>query len=124
MERVRKQKAKDNLRQAFDLAEKYLDVPKILDPSGGYLLLPKIFLNGKIMFSTLFLDVDMDNPDEKSIITYVAQFLRKYPSPRTARVRKTEKFERLFLFEKMFSVFFLDSNDRRRRFGIKKTRKN
>lgn len=26
-------------------------------------------------------DVDVDKPDEKSIMTYVAQFLEKYPDP-------------------------------------------
>ena len=28
-----------------------------------------------------FVDVDVDKPDEKSIMTYVAQFLEKYPDP-------------------------------------------
>jgi len=28
-------------------------------------------------------DVDVDRPDERSIMTYVAQFLHKYPEPRT-----------------------------------------
>jgi len=29
----------------------------------------------------LFIDVDMDKPDERSIMTYVAKFLEKYPDP-------------------------------------------
>ena len=29
--------------------------------------------------SFLFTDVDVDKPDEKSIMTYVAQFLTQYP---------------------------------------------
>lgn len=27
-------------------------------------------------------DVDVDKPDERSIMTYVAQFLHKYPEPK------------------------------------------
>lgn len=29
----------------------------------------------------LIADVDVDKPDEKSIMTYVAQFLKHYPNP-------------------------------------------
>lgn len=32
------------------------------------------------MFYTC-LDVDVDKPDEKSVMTYVAQFLKYYPDP-------------------------------------------
>uniref|UniRef100_A0A2K6FJQ6 Nesprin-2 n=1 Tax=Propithecus coquereli TaxID=379532 RepID=A0A2K6FJQ6_PROCO len=45
---------KDNLEEAFRIAEQELKIPKMLEPE----------------------DVDVVNPDEKSIMTYVAQFLQ------------------------------------------------
>uniref|UniRef100_A0A8C9AHQ9 Spectrin repeat containing nuclear envelope protein 2 n=1 Tax=Prolemur simus TaxID=1328070 RepID=A0A8C9AHQ9_PROSS len=45
---------KDNLKEAFRIAEQELKIPKMLEPE----------------------DVDVVNPDEKSIMTYVAQFLQ------------------------------------------------
>lgn len=45
------------LETAFRLAEDGLGITRLIDPE----------------------DVDVDNPDERSIMTYVAQFLHKYP---------------------------------------------
>ncbi|XP_077477537.1 uncharacterized protein syne2b [Stigmatopora argus] len=45
---------KQNLEEAFRVAERELDIPRLLEPE----------------------DVDVREPDEKSIMTYVAQFLR------------------------------------------------
>ncbi|XP_071454862.1 muscle-specific protein 300 kDa-like [Hetaerina americana] len=50
---------KVRLETAFDVAEKQLGIARLLDPE----------------------DVDVPSPDEKSIMTYVAQFLHKYPEP-------------------------------------------
>lgn len=54
MDSVRHRSNQDNLKEAFRIAEHELKIPKLLEPE----------------------DVDVVNPDEKSIMTYVAQFLK------------------------------------------------
>ena len=48
-------------------------------------------------------DVDVDKPDEKSIMTYVAQFLKSYPDP-SAKGDKVKILSRNSNFQK--SMFF------------------
>ena len=50
---------KQRLESAFSIAEQELGISRLLDAE----------------------DVDVENPDEKSVMTYVAQFLHKYPDP-------------------------------------------
>ncbi|RVE56937.1 hypothetical protein OJAV_G00211230 [Oryzias javanicus] len=54
LSRARTRSNKQNLEEAFRIAEKELRIPRLLDPE----------------------DVDVRDPDEKSIMTYVAQFLQ------------------------------------------------
>uniref|UniRef100_A0A3P9L6A3 Calponin-homology (CH) domain-containing protein n=1 Tax=Oryzias latipes TaxID=8090 RepID=A0A3P9L6A3_ORYLA len=64
----------ENLEQAFHLAEKELHIPRLLEPQ----------------------DVDVKDPDEKSIMTYVAQFLQyssDMPGPDDhLQVRKSSRY--------------------------------
>ncbi|PNF16720.1 hypothetical protein B7P43_G00879, partial [Cryptotermes secundus] len=59
---MRQASNKTRLETAFNVAESELGIARLLDPE----------------------DVDVPQPDEKSIMTYVAQFLHKYPEPRAA----------------------------------------
>lgn len=59
-EAMRAASNRTRLETAFNIAEKELGIARLLDPE----------------------DVDVARPDEKSIMTYVAQFLHKYPEPK------------------------------------------
>ena len=54
------------LETAFYVAEVELGVTRLLDPE----------------------DVNVESPDEKSIMTYVAQFLHRYPEGMEGKVRQ------------------------------------
>uniref|UniRef100_A0A5K3ELW0 Calponin-homology (CH) domain-containing protein n=2 Tax=Mesocestoides corti TaxID=53468 RepID=A0A5K3ELW0_MESCO len=75
MKDLERKSNRENLSMAFTVAEEKLGIPKILDPE----------------------DVDVDKPDEKSIMTYVAQFYKAYPEtgkPKalTANEREQKQF--------------------------------
>lgn len=65
---------RQRLEHAFDVAESELGIARLLDAE----------------------DVDVDKPDERSIMTYVAQFLHKYPEPKVSCNFNT--FPSLFLY--------------------------
>jgi len=58
------------LETAFHLAENDLGISRLIDPE----------------------DVDVESPDERSIMTYVAQFLHKYPEGSVVSSLKTSNF--------------------------------
>ncbi|UJR08743.1 hypothetical protein I4U23_013000 [Adineta vaga] len=57
LRRVQQMEVRDRLENAFVVAEEHLGVPRLMDAE----------------------DVDVNKPDEKSIMTYVGQFSRRYP---------------------------------------------
>uniref|UniRef100_A0A8B9BQI1 Spectrin repeat containing nuclear envelope protein 1 n=1 Tax=Anser brachyrhynchus TaxID=132585 RepID=A0A8B9BQI1_9AVES len=76
MDKVKGRSNRENLEEAFTLAETELGIPRLLDPE----------------------DVNVDKPDEKSIMTYVAQFLKYYPDHHTVTdVQENDKEDRLML---------------------------
>ena len=52
----------DNLRNAFDVAEKHLGIPQLLDPE----------------------DIDVSKPDEKSVLTYIATYYHTFAKMKTS----------------------------------------
>lgn len=59
-EKIKSASNRQRLETAFTVAERDLGIPRLLDPE----------------------DVDVPQPDEKSVMTYVAQFLHKSTEPR------------------------------------------
>jgi len=72
--------ARDNLENAFNIAEKDLGVTKLLDPE----------------------DVDIPHPDEKSLITYISSLYELFPEPHEhnplmdiERIRRIDEYKDL-----------------------------
>ncbi|KAB1275410.1 Nesprin-1 [Camelus dromedarius] len=84
LEKVKGRSNRENLEEAFRIAETELGIPRLLDPEG-----------------TLSVYVDVDKPDEKSIMTYVAQFLKQYPDIHStgADGQENDREDRLVLKE-------------------------
>merc|ERR1719410_2377054 len=63
--RLNKDAHLDNLRNAFDVAEKHLGIPQLLDPE----------------------DIDVSKPDEKSVLTYIATYYHTFAKLKTGATR-------------------------------------
>jgi nesprin-1 len=70
IENYRNASNKSRLHTSFNVAETELGIPRLLDPD----------------------DVDLPKPDERSVMTYVAQFLHKYPEPKVNPHQISKKF--------------------------------
>jgi len=64
---------RENLTQAFEFAQKHYGITQLIDPEGN-------FTNSDKLNHSLFLDVDADEPDEKSILLYIAHLYKVCPS--------------------------------------------
>ncbi|KAK0409449.1 hypothetical protein QR680_004544 [Steinernema hermaphroditum] len=76
-----------NLNLAFDIAEKHLDIPKMLDAEDlVYQQKPdeKSVMTYVSCFYHAFLIVDTDRPDDKAIITYVSSYYHCFLGMRKA----------------------------------------
>ncbi|XP_058511358.1 calmin [Ochotona princeps] len=60
---------RENLEKAFSVAHEVLHIPRLLDPE----------------------DIMVDSPDEQSIVTYVAQFLERFPELEVEDFLESEK---------------------------------
>ncbi|MBN3317201.1 SYNE2 protein, partial [Atractosteus spatula] len=71
LQKSRTRTNKENLEEAFRIAEQDLHIPRLLEPEGKWSL--------KLQFeqeTECRQNIDVKDPDEKSIMTYVAQFLQ------------------------------------------------
>uniref|UniRef100_A0A8C2T2D1 Spectrin repeat containing nuclear envelope protein 2 n=1 Tax=Coturnix japonica TaxID=93934 RepID=A0A8C2T2D1_COTJA len=88
LEKAKARSNKENLDEAFRIAELELNIPRLLEPE----------------------DVDVMNPDEKSIMTYVAQFLQYSRNmPETEDMQEMMSFMEAFNQEKKAFLPLLSS---------------
>ncbi|NXT55069.1 SYNE2 protein, partial [Pluvianellus socialis] len=93
LEKAKSRSNKENLKEAFRIAELELNIPRLLEPE----------------------DVDIMNPDEKSIMTYVAQFLQYSRNLRESEEDMWEKVRDavswLAAQEKKFAKLLVDTEN-------------
>lgn len=80
----------DNLRLAFDVADKHLDIPKLLDPE-DLISIPK--------------------PDERSMITYLSQLFQKFANTQKSEL-SLRRIERVIALTEMNDRLKADYNQR------------
>ncbi|XP_042670139.1 nesprin-2 isoform X5 [Centrocercus urophasianus] len=92
LEKAKARSNKENLDEAFRIAELELNIPRLLEPE----------------------DVDVTNPDEKSIMTYVAQFLqysRNMPETEDMQDKVTETLSWLAVKRKKLANLLMDTEN-------------
>ncbi|POI23515.1 hypothetical protein CIB84_012734, partial [Bambusicola thoracicus] len=92
LEEAKARSNKENLDEAFRIAESELNIPRLLEPE----------------------DVDVMNPDEKSIMTYVAQFLqysRNMPESEDMQGKVTETMSWLAVQRKKLATLLMDTEN-------------
>ncbi|XP_021259547.1 nesprin-2 isoform X3 [Numida meleagris] len=92
LEKAKTRSNKENLDEAFRIAELELNIPRLLEPE----------------------DVDVMNPDEKSIMTYVAQFLqysRNLPETEDMQGKVTETVSWLAVQGKKLANLLMDTEN-------------
>uniref|UniRef100_A0A8B9BTJ4 Spectrin repeat containing nuclear envelope protein 2 n=1 Tax=Anser brachyrhynchus TaxID=132585 RepID=A0A8B9BTJ4_9AVES len=92
LEKAKARSNKENLDEAFRIAELELNIPRLLEPE----------------------DIDITNPDEKSIMTYVAQFLqysRNMPETEDMQGKLTEAMSWLAAQGKKLAKLLMDTEN-------------
>ncbi|XP_065491707.1 nesprin-2 isoform X2 [Caloenas nicobarica] len=93
LEKAKCRSNKENLKEAFRIAEQELNIPRLLEPE----------------------DVDIVNPDEKSIMTYVAQFLQYsrnlHESEEDMQEKVSEAMSWLAAQEKKFAELLINTEN-------------
>ena len=70
---VTRMNARERLEHAFRTAAQHMNIPRLIDADGSLL-----FQFDRTNPSPSCLAVDVSQPDEKSIVTYLAQFFRRF----------------------------------------------
>uniref|UniRef100_A0A8C3BV29 Spectrin repeat containing nuclear envelope protein 2 n=1 Tax=Cairina moschata TaxID=8855 RepID=A0A8C3BV29_CAIMO len=92
LEKAKARSNRENLDEAFRIAELELNIPRLLEPE----------------------DIDITNPDEKSIMTYVAQFLqysRNMPETEDMQGKLTEAVSWLAAQGKKLAKLLMDTEN-------------